>query len=485
MNHQYDHLARFIILSSLLFLCACAQQTQTPVPVDQSASPPPLETPISSATASPLSGYPAPQGDTLPAGYPAPLTPSAPDLSISPTLAPYPGPDYELTNTVVALTLTARPTSTPTTVPPTPIPTPTRGPLANPLPAPLYMAVRNYPLDPRGFQIWRLERDGYTFTQVTQEEKDVGAFDISSDGRLAYISDNSLVVSGPRGENRRVLVAGIPWTAPQNEEQGQWYIDKEQVDNPHWSPDGRKLAYSKDGVNLLDLSSGKTIKVVPGRKWSVNAEGHLALEGNRFTPLYFPHDWTPDGKRMILRALSYEECSAKLVAPVADAPLISLDIRSAGCWDYSFTRSGEMLFSDGDHMEIGLWRVDTTTGKAQALTEPFSAPGDAWPIVQNPFQAPDGRIFFFTTRNGRAAEEPTFLLAYVDGKKFPFRVPEDITFVNQSFYPDVALWLPDASRVIVSYNGNQLYILDTATSQITPLGIAGTGLKWGPGAKKY
>ena len=82
-------------------------------------------------------------------------------------------------------------------------------------------------------QVFRLARDGATVTQVTSEPADVDNYDISPvDGRVAYVSNNQLLVAAADGSGRRLLVDG-------GDAQYEFNLT---ILNPRWSPDGWQIA---------------------------------------------------------------------------------------------------------------------------------------------------------------------------------------------------------------------------------------------------
>src|SRR3990172_336679 len=137
-------------------------------------------------------------------------------------------------------------TATPATVQPTattPAPTATATPGV--LPVPLYY------LNSADSQIWRIERDGVTKTQITRESTPVTGFDVSrADGALAYVVDNDLVRADANGQSRTVLVEAEPFDP--NAEGG---INR-ALTNPLWSPDGAWIAYGLNGVNMIPAAGG-------------------------------------------------------------------------------------------------------------------------------------------------------------------------------------------------------------------------------------
>ncbi len=134
------------------------------------------------------------------------------------------------------------PTTTPTTRPPTdtpvPTPQPTRVVIQEILPAALYFLQDG--------QIQRLESDGVTLTQMTQEQEPVTDFDVSPvDARLIYVAGNSLIEANPQYGTHFVKVVGAPV-----EDQPDAYVSQ-RISAPHFSPDGSQVAFGLNGINLI------------------------------------------------------------------------------------------------------------------------------------------------------------------------------------------------------------------------------------------
>src|SRR5262249_38380353 len=73
-------------------------------------------------------------------------------------------------------------------------------------------------------QIYRLERDGKTQTQLTFEPVNVDDYDVSlADGNIVYVVNSQLIWINADGSNRHILVDGGT--------------------QPVFSPDGKTLAY--------------------------------------------------------------------------------------------------------------------------------------------------------------------------------------------------------------------------------------------------
>src|SRR5688572_20212044 len=120
----------------------------------------------------------------------------------SPIRSAEPDPSFDQVETLVALTFQALAPETAA------MSTPEPGSSSSLFPHSLYfLGTDNQAIS----QIFRMERDGKTKTQLTFEPVNVWDYDISrADGSMAYEANNQLVLVHADGSNRRVLVEGEP-----------------------------------------------------------------------------------------------------------------------------------------------------------------------------------------------------------------------------------------------------------------------------------
>ena len=142
-------------------------------------------------------------------------------------------------------------------------------------------------------QIWRCEYDGKSFNQITQEPQEVIAMDVSPlDGSLAYVSANQLILADAQGNNRRVLVDGIP----QQNTDDEMYRVRDQVSSPAWAPDGQRLAYGLDGINLIKINDGQIIHLMKNP--------NPPTGGHDMISILLPRSWTLDGERLFVKDMT-------------------------------------------------------------------------------------------------------------------------------------------------------------------------------------
>lgn len=393
-------------------------------------------------------------------------------------------PEMKQTDTAQVLTQTALPTRTPfPTLPPTPTTTgtPTPFPVSDLLPAPIYFNTFAVEVGAPPSQIWRMERDGYTLTPITHEKDGVSGFDLSSNGDLVFIVNNSLIVTDGWGMNPRVMIKGAEPPPYLKSKPDYWYFEKEEIRSPVWSPDGRKIAYYLDGIHIIDLKTGHIIRVMDGRKMIPGPDMTPIPETER-APIFYPNGWTPDGSQIVVKIGLYESSATAFVAPVENGTLIKVDVPMGGCCDYSFTHDGKMLFSSGDHTTVGLWLVDPLSGKGQRLTDEIKDSLLQGQVVIFPKEASDGRIIFITTRSGsRNPDDWGLNLVFTESKKVSIRIPEDVTFIDPQDNITGELWSPDGTQAIVTeYPSRDLALVKIKDGTIHSFRLSGYNLHWGP-----
>ena len=162
------------------------------------------------------------------------------------------------------------------------------------LPAPVYFL--------REGQVWRLARDGKTQQQITHEAAAVESFDVSPvDGALVYVTNNTLIHTDALGENRHVLLSG-PALPPVGDELAT-LNDRDhitgKITTPTWAPDGDRIAYVHNGLNVMTVSSGEVQTVHPN--------GFIPEQGEATDRLVIASviSWSPNGQRLLVVFYSF------------------------------------------------------------------------------------------------------------------------------------------------------------------------------------
>lgn len=327
-------------------------------------------------------------------------------------------------------------------------------------------------------QIFRLERDGETVTQVTAEPADVDSFDVNqNDGRVVYISNNQMILINADGSGRQLLLDG----------------GVKDVNNPFlnsiqtavWSPDGQTIAYGFGGLNFYAVATGISNRVLENQTRDIG-NGMIFPD-----ELYFPDRYSPDGTKLAITLGYYEGAGLAIYYPAGDS-LVRLTGDEGAlicCGQEVWTADGSTLYAANPQMGMfnsGMWRVDAASGQTTTLI-----PGDAgdgtFNFADNPLLAPDGWLYFFFANRplsdefgGREALQ--LVRAATDGVAGRAVVlPDVFDKMNES------LWSPDASFVIVvsatndqMYQGGQAEIVHLDGSPRVTLAPFARDLKWGP-----
>jgi len=394
---------------------------------------------------------------------------------------------------LLAPTITPTLTETFTPIPSiTPSPTVTVTPIPISLPAPVYFISGLIGGDesdpsPSSYQVWRMETNGITLTQLTFEPSRVVALDVSpQDGSLAYISNNQLILADANGNNRQVL-AGGPLPATPSENDGAI-----EVSSPVWSPDGKSLAYGLNGVNIYTLATGKTTSLI--------ADTIPAADKPQDLRLYEPWSWSPDGRRILAR-IGGQECDSMTILPAAGGnPPASFNAENSL---FIWTGDSQTLYSANPvpggpcDSQGGLWRVDAATGTVTAL-DANTADSAVLHLYGWLKLTPAGRLLYFYHEAPAAA---------LNGQTFPHNLyssdPDGVTdrtvlgqeqfyFFDEDQYLaggsntfGEVLWSPDGSLAVLfaarAAGGiQQFWLVRTDGSPVLRLtDMPGSHLRWG------
>ncbi len=328
-------------------------------------------------------------------------------------------------------------------------------------------------------QVYRLDKDGKTVTQITFEPAKVEDYDVSLiDGSVVYVSDNQMFMVDASGANRRKLLDG--GTRDENNP----FLSN--ITNPVWSPNGETIAYGYKGLNFYSIKTSQSSRALDNLI--------KELDGGMSIPeeLYWPEEYSADGTKLVITLGYYEGASAAIYYPNGNA-LVRLtgDQGAFICCGYAeWTADGSALYSAYPFMGMfnpGLWRVDPATGAVTTLINADQGNG-TFNYADAPYLAPDGQLYYFFTNQPNTTEfasRPPLQLVRSAADGVTNRTvlrPETFELMNES------LWAPDASFVVVAkaqipqvYQGGAAEMIYTdgqkGTISLVPFAM---DMKWGP-----
>lgn len=373
--------------------------------------------------------------------------------------------------TVVAATFQALTASAPSPIPATSTPEPTTL-----LPHSMYF-LNN---DSAGLiQVYRLDKDGKSLSQITFEPTNVDSYDVSLvDGSVAYVSNNQMFMVDVNGAGRRKLLDGG------SRDENNPFLSN--ISNPVWSPDGQTIAYGYKGLNLYSIATSQSTRMLENK---VKDDGG----GNIFPEeLYSPARYSSDGGKLLVTLGYFEGASSAIYDPRTNA-LVRLSGAEGAmicCGEPTWSPDDSSLFSGSPTMGMfssGLWEIDAATGKVSTLLA--GDPGDGtYNFADEPYLAPDGQLYYFFA-NEPATQEFVNRMPLQLVRSAPDGLTGRTVLIDSNFGGmNEALWAPDASFVIVAeapieavMQGGiaELVYTDKQKGVISLLPFA-FDMKWGP-----
>jgi hypothetical protein len=291
-------------------------------------------------------------------------------------------------------------------------------------------------------QVFYIEQDGTTTHQITFEPVNVDSYDVSLvDGSVVFVSNNQLLWVDVNGSGRRLLVDGGPLD-PNNP-------ILNSLTSPVYSPDGQTIAYGQGGLNLYNLSSGASSRVLE----VIGTDPFTGLPAPG--ELYWPKNYSPDGTKILITTAipNSDGISTGIFFPATNS-LVRLTGEGAVfcCSEQAWTSDSSASYAASSSMGMfgsGLWRVDGTSGVSNPLILGDAGDG-TYNLINEPYLAPDGQLYYFFAK----APAPDGFIS-----RGPLQIvrsaPDGVTgrtVINAGNFQllNEALWAPDASFVVVA-----------------------------------
>jgi Tol biopolymer transport system component len=254
------------------------------------------------------------------------------------------------------------------------------------------------------------------------------------------VSGNALITTDGLGHNRSVLVQGPPLAPERNE---SYYTA--EITKPRWAPDGSRLAFGMNGINLIDAAGGTPTAVrpndpIPGPNDPIT----------QTATLYWPHNWSPDGARMLIEIGYYRGEGSMGVLNLADNSAQSLSSpQGYVCCVPAWAPDSQNIFYanpiDGI-VSPGLWRTNVTTGEGETLINGMAK--DAILSVANAFPTADDNLYYFYAVT-KAPSDPSQSVPLSMYRSQSDGVTDQTQLRTDAHVIGEALWATDASGAVI------------------------------------
>jgi hypothetical protein len=275
--------------------------------------------------------------------------------------------------------------------------------------------------------------------------------DVSSSGEIVYLQNDALMLADADGGNRRKLlpIGGCP----------------------AWSPDGRLIAFSLNGVRVLDVQTGE-VRLL---REDLHAYGKNARYYGEIL------SWSPFSNKFITSVGGWET-SSLIVFDVPTADRFGLTGWSSPSW----SRNGETIYTGEYDYNCYFGQPPFVAGTNINLRQPDFLSGGSDEDLRGgftPFETADGRLLAFTSQLSgdpcSDAELPIPLTA-----AYMYLSSPGIWYVDSYdrpiFDPVEALWWGDGSLAIVKLgDGTVIITYPFSEKPNTLLPIYGSNLRWG------
>lgn len=306
-------------------------------------------------------------------------------------------------------------------------------------------------------QVWRISPGGTALVQLTFSAAPVRDFDISPQGRLAYVAGGSLVVYSLGSSQAET------WFAAQ-EDQPDSYPHA-----PRWSPDGSTLAYAARGVWLRQGEQSQLL--YPDLS-----------DGSQRT---FPYTWSPDGNWLLVNQ-DQQQATTLAILEISTGKLVSL-AKAPLCCQAAWTLDSQGVFVANPYPQngpSGLWWASINNLAAPLL--PWQAENGTFNVAGWPHVSQGGQLgYAFANFPGAPPDLFPFGL-YTANVSSP---DQRLALRVETFFIREVLWTPDGRRaalVVPAPGASSVQafgpVVFVAAGEQPALVLVDSGynLRWGP-----
>ncbi len=305
----------------------------------------------------------------------------------------------------------------------------------NSLPLPLYLlGVDN--------QIWRVEPDGETTSQITFEPLPVTEFSVSADGlQIAYVTNNSLYTVDSAGAGRALIVQGPP---PAAEDDYAGRINS-SLGSIYWAPSGQQITYGLGGINIYDIINGTSTSLIQSDPYPDPNDPNPPAGPIRF---FSAGAFSPDGKRVLAPFGYFPEAGGEGVIDLESGSLTEItNPDGIVCCSLSWSQDSASLYFANPlpgMIPAGLWRADAASGQTVTLVN--GGTEGNFQMFDFPQQGTDGDLYYFY---GTSATYPESNPVLTMTKSAADGITNRISLRTDSHRVASVLWATDASGAVI------------------------------------
>ncbi len=305
-------------------------------------------------------------------------------------------------------------------------------------------------------QIFQMDAYGSHLVQITNEPQGVDDFDVSPNSSdIVYITANRLVLLEGNYRNKTILFEGDVLPADLTDT-FRW---TQLVSDPVWSNNGRFIAFSHNGIKIIELTTKEVQHIVTNAPPPAGETSPLRL----YTPLAF----TRENNHLLLQVI-YEKGEILAAYKINAEQLIFVNLDA--CCNFSYAIDNTHIYltdAVDENYNHGVWHVNPLLGNMENIAPEGEGGSYTWPK-----QSPFGRLYYFY-----AAEEEQVYGLY---SSHTVELEKKTPLLEGKYVLGEALWSNDAYLVVIQdKTSHTIKILRTDSNPVIELPFNGDHFQWG------